>query len=265
MQIVDAHAHIASWPTLKRTKLLIRASMKKYGVEFTLVSSVDPAEFPSVREDEAPNLSTLEGLKQVVEMCKKTPKQIGAAVWFRVHDEDGPSPALRKYIQKNRKYIYALKFHPWDEKAKISDPCCEKWIQYARELDLPILVHTAEDEYSDVLFLEEAAKKNPDLRFVAAHMQLISDNQKALEVLRRTPNIYADTAWVKMEIADEVLRTIGEDRIFFGTDNPIDGIDTLANPMYRDYYENKTKLPPRLHRKLMRENAIAFYRLPLDK
>jgi hypothetical protein len=36
----------------------------------------------------------------------------------------------------------------------------------------------------------------------------------------------------------------------FGSDNPIDGLDTLGNPIYEAYLRNKVKLPGRLYHNL---------------
>jgi uncharacterized protein len=94
-------------------------------------------------------------------------------------------------------------------------------------------------------------------------MQLNSDNQAAIRVLKEHPNVYGDTAWVDMKIAKKVLQEIGEDRMLFGTDNPIDGVDTLANPLYQSYFKNKVKLPGKLYHNLMYRNALAFYHIPL--
>ena len=65
-----------------------------------------------------------------------------------------------------------------------------------------------------------------------------------------------------MATAKKVLRHIGEKRILFGTDNPVDGAETLSNPMYQAYFHNKVKLPSRQFHDLMARNAIDVYRLP---
>lgn len=231
--------------------------MKKYHISYSLVSNCDAAERTSVGR--LVNKDTLKALKETVSFVKKDPEHLGALVWFRGREKI--TPELLDYIEKNKKYIHGLKFHPWCAKLKINAKTVRPWIELARKLDYPILVHTATDCWSDIKYLKLVADEYKDVKFVAAHMQLMSDNKAALKVLKTTPNVYADTAWVDMKIAAKVMKTIGEDRIMFGTDNPIDGLDTLNNPMYEDYFTNKAKLSPRQMKKLMADNAISLYRL----
>jgi predicted TIM-barrel fold metal-dependent hydrolase len=100
---------------------------------------------------------------------------------------------------------------------------------------------------------------------VAAHCQLCSDNSAAFEVMKTTPNIYGDTAWVNMKFARKILTKIGPDRIMFGTDNPIDGVDTLGNPMYHDYFVNRLRLPAHVYHNLMARNAMKVFGIHLKK
>ncbi len=263
MQAIDAHTHIYSKPTLKQSEDELLSSMKKYGIAFSLVSNCDASEFSSGCSEKVKNTTTLKCLQQVIRLVKKKPSQLGAAIWIRPVREKGPSKELKQYVKENRALIYALKYHPYCERTPISSPLLEPWLRWAEEENLPIIVHTAEDEWSDVAFLMEVALKHPRLKFIAAHMQLCSDNSKGFAAISQINNIYGDTAWVKMKIAAKVLRQIGPDRIMFGTDNPIDGLDTLNNPIYQEYFSNHARLSRTLYENLMRNNAISFFQLPL--
>ena len=263
MQIIDAHAHIYSKPTLRQSEEEVLLSMKRYGIAFSLISNCDAAEYASGVSPKAKNTTTLKCLNQVLVFVRRNPSKLGAAVWIRPVKENGPSEELKECVRKNRQFIYALKFHPYCEQTPISSPLCEPWLRWAEEEDFPIIVHTAEDEWSDISHLVEAAKKHPSLRFVAAHLQLCSDNSKGIAALYSAPNIYGDTAWVPMKVAAKILRQIGSDRVMFGTDNPIDGADTLSNPMYQDYFANRSRLSKALYENLMENNAISFFRLRL--
>ncbi len=263
MQVIDAHAHIYSKPTLRQSEEELLSSMRRYGIAFSLVSNCDAAEYPSGVSEKAKGTTTLLSLKRVVNFVKRKPSQLGAAIWIRPVKEKGPSSELKEYVKENRKFIYALKYHPHCERTPISSPLLEPWLAWAEEENLPLIVHTAEDEWSDVDFLVKVALKHPNLKFVAAHLQLCSDNRKGFAAISKTSNIYGDTAWVKMKVSAKVLRQIGPDRMMFGTDNPIDGADTLDNPLYREYFSNHARLNRTLYENLMGNNAIAFFQLPL--
>jgi len=260
--IIDSHAHIAHWPTIKESENLLMESNKKYLIGFTLVSDCDCAEYPSVDKYGIHQVSQLQGLRTVLKFVQKDPKSFGAMVWINPHHET-VTPELEKCIADNRQYIYGLKFHPYESHLRITSKNLKPYFELARRYDLPIQVHTAQDKYSDVYYLGLVAGEYPDLKFIAAHMQLVSDNHSALEVLKNHPNVYGDTAWVDIKIAKKVLMDIGEDRIMFGSDNPIDGLDTLGNPMYEAYLRNKVKLPGRLYHNLMYRNAQKLFKIPL--
>ena len=262
MPIIDAHAHIYSEPTLKETKTTLLKAMRKYGVSFSLVSNCDGAEFSSGAVSKVKKTTTLANLRKTVNFVKEHPSSLGAAIWIRPVKESAPSKELIAYIQENRKFIYAIKFHPYTERTRIDSPLLENWLSYAEKEGFPVLVHTAEDEYSSIEVLAKVAQSRQKIQFVAAHLQLLSDHQKAIEALKNTPNLYGDTAWVPMDVAAKILRKIGENRIVFGTDNPIDGLDTLDNPIYQDYFSNSSRLSKATYEKLMWRNAISLYGLP---
>ena len=132
---------------------------------------------------------------------------------------------------------------------------------------MPLLFHTAVDRASSILLLEKAAQSHPDLTFVAAHMELLSDNLEAIRVVKENPNVFGDTAWVKPQKALLAIQTFGPDKLMFGTDNHIDGVDTLAHPFYRTYRGRyfRKKIGNEAYAKLMYRNAIKIYRLPLKE
>ena len=262
MKIIDAHAHIGSFPTLASSKQLILSSMEKYGIAYSLVSNTDGAEFPSVGDLTPKNKPTLEILKQTVAFHLAHPNQIGALLWIRPQQEQ-PSQELIRYINTHRKDIVGMKFHPYEERLPIDDPRLKAWLDLAKRFRFPLLVHTAIDEYSSIKHLENVCLAYPDLNFVAAHMELCTDNLYCLETMRRCPNMYADCAWVPLDIAKRVLREIGLDRIMFGTDNPVDGAFTLANPLYREYFAPNNGLSGIEEEHLFCLNAQRFYNLPI--
>ena len=104
MKIIDAHAHIASWPSLKESERLILRSQEKYGVAFSLVSNCDGAEFPSIGDPTPKGKSTLACLKETLAFQSRNKERIGALMWIRPYEEK-PSEELVEYIKKNRKRI----------------------------------------------------------------------------------------------------------------------------------------------------------------
>jgi predicted TIM-barrel fold metal-dependent hydrolase len=105
------------------------------------------------------------------------------------------------------------------------------------------------------------ALKYPDLTFIAAHMELITDNEFAIKVVTEVPNIFGDTAWVKPDSTLKTISKAGIEKIMFGTDNPVDGYETLNHPFYKTYLGPgfKRKLGAAKYHRFMGINAAIIY------
>ena len=261
MDIVDAHAHLASWHSVPESEGNLLLGMERHGIATTLVSHADCTSFPGEAQAPVTPLSSVEGLSQVIAFARKHPGRIYGAAWFKPLVEPVPPEGFVRLIQENRDIVKALKFHPFCERVALDDPRVAPYIQLARELDLPILVHTAVDEDSAIYHFVNAAKANPDVRFVAAHLELCSDHRYAIEALTGIENAWCDTAWVDLSTALLAMEKLGPDRVFFGTDAPIDGAATLDNPMYQEYFRALYEDPSDLMQGLMGANARRFYGL----
>ena len=255
--IIDTHAHIGYWPTLTLTKLNLLKSINKYHISYTLIS-FDGTEF---KEDNISKKFTeqIEGSKKLLSFIKRH-KHTGMLVWVRPHTENNYEE-VDEFIKENIDYIHGIKFHPFCSRMKITNKKFIPYLDIARKYNLPILVHTAGDKFSQIKYLKEVALKNPDIIFVAAHMELETDHMHAIEVMVECKNIYADTAWVNMRTLRKLKKLNLMDRVMFGTDNPIDGEDTLNNPIYQDYFKNYIKLNRSDYNKVMYQNAMNIYKI----
>ena len=172
-----------------------------------------------------------------------------------------PGETRLDLIKKNLKYIKGLKMHPYCSRMRIDDKKVEPYLALAEELHLPILVHTAIDDYSSILHLETVAQRHPDLTFIAAHMELYTDHDCAIEVMKRNPNIYCDTAWVEMKDAARAIEEVGKERVLFGSDAPLDGETTLDEPIYQNYFSNSEGLDEESYALLMGGNAKRIFKI----
>lgn len=259
---IDIHAHIAHFPTLKKSEEMVLESQKIYGIRFSLISDCDASEYPSFLKYGYHHVSMFTALRRCVTLAKKYPDRIGVLFWVNPSKEE-ITPALLRYIEENKNLIYGMKVHPYESHIRMNDKRLLPFFELARKMHWPILVHTAKDEYSDIRYLAMAAKKNPDLLFIAAHLNLLEESKaRSVSYMKKLPNLYADTAWVKMKHAKTILEKVGPSRVFFGTDNPIDGLYTLSNPIYLEYFSNKEKLPEEEYRSLMGELAKKVFKLP---
>ncbi len=254
--IIDAHTHLGYWPTLSEAINDLVYSNEDFNISYSLIS-FDGTEFKDDSNRRARLVKQLEGSKKCLKFVKEH-KHFGMLVWIRPHLEKNYEE-IDNFISKHREYIHGLKFHPYCSRLRVSDPRLNPYFEIARKYNLPILVHTAVDTYSKIKYLEKVANKNKDLIFVAAHLELSSDNKEALQALKRCPNLYGDTAWVNPSSLFEAKKLGVFNKIMFGTDNPIDGYDTLNNPIYQDYLNNSMRLNRKDYDNLMYKLAMKIY------
>lgn len=262
--IIDCHTHIASWPSIRTSRRNILLSMKEYNISYSLVSDCDCSEFPSL-EDRYPvrQISQIQGLKECLSFAKRYPDKIGVLVWLNPHKEK-LTEEFKALIEKNLKYIHGFKFHPYESRMKITNKRLIPYLEYIKKLDMPLLVHTAKDEYSSIAELGKIAKKYPSVNFIAAHYELCTDDKRqAFNILKSNPNIYVDTAWVKANDVKKILRSISINKVCFGTDNPIDGRHTLDNEMHQEYFENTAHFTKEELEHIFYKNAKILYKIPL--
>lgn len=258
-KIIDAHAHLGYWPTLAKAKEMLIYSTNKNKVNFTLFS-FDGTEVSGEHKNKI--VPQIEGSKKALSFVKKYPDRFGMLIRCRPRFEKNIQE-LDTFISKHREFIYGLKFHPYTSQLKITDPRNYPYFYLAKKYNLPILVHTANDKYSKLIYMDRVCKKFNDLTFIAAHCELLSDHLITIEVLKNNPNLYCDTAWVDMKFIKSLKANDLMDRVMFGTDNPIDGFETLDEQIYQDYFHNKIRLSNKDYQKLMYYNAKKVYKINL--
>ena len=91
-------------------------------------------------------------------------------------------------------------------------------IAVVRGLNVPLLLHTGEDDCCSAKLFEPLCLTNPDLTFILAHGRPITQTS---QVLSHCPNTFVDTAFMPVEDVLELVNNCLGDRVVFGTDTPI--------------------------------------------
>ena len=171
-------------------------------------------------------------------------------------------------FEENIQYIKAIKLHSYHSNTSILDEVMKPYIELAEKHHLPFIIHTGGCEKARCTHIAQAALKHPTIDFVMVHLDLGSDHKEALDALGMADNLYGDTTWVPMEVTLEVVKRYGSHKIMFGSDGPIDGIDTyqtnnLNEPsMYLDYWHKLPKLISKADwENIMYKNAIKIFNL----
>lgn len=243
--IIDTHVHITNMIGFNMTEEMIIQMMDKYCIDYCIVSNGDAVEYG---HDLKPiplelQVSQSDAFKRAIRFARKYPDKIGIMPWIKPATESADKE-LDNLISDNLDIVKGIKVHPYHSKTFFDAECMEGYIELARKYGLPVVSHTGGCDEAEPIHVYNMAKKHGDVNFVMAHMGLGSDNREAVELMAKADNLYADTTWVPMSTAVEVIKRYGSSRIVFGSDSPIDGIDTYDhNPkgeksMYQDYFNN---------------------------
>lgn len=267
--LIDSHVHFGSILNFKLPKKTVLLAMEKYSVAKAIVSSCQGAEFDDkqIAIPEKKQIPMIASAKETIDFAKDNPGKIYAAIWVKPHFEQ-PSPELEYLLKVHHNIVKAIKIHPFHSAISFSDPRVESYIQLAQLLKLPVITHTAADEFSACRHVYDIAKKYPDVKFIMAHMGLGTDNQEAIELCSKLPNLYSDTAWVPVENAIKFIKKCGSEKLLFGSDMPIDGLDTYTQnkwgqpSMYREYFNGlETQIPSMDFENIMWKNAENLFNL----
>lgn len=242
--IIDAHVHIGGGPVeFDMPEAIVLESMDKYHIDVCLVSNADSGEYGHdlTLLPEEVQIDQKTSLKRIIDFAKENEGKIFAGFWCKPHHElvDGE---IDKMIAENRKYLVFLKVHPYHSNLAFDDDKMIPYLDLAVKYNLPVVVHTGNSYNDSPERVCAMAKKYPQLKFIMAHMGLGTDNQLAIDLMAEADNLYADTAWVPVSTTVEVIKKYGSKRVMFGTDSPIDGVDTYycnkeGEPsLYRQYF-----------------------------
>ena len=267
--IIDTHVHIGKSLDFDLKEKEVIYSMDRYNIDFSLVSSIEAAEFDHLGKPvpEEYQKSQNQIFRETLDFAARYPERIGAVPWLKIHSEL-PDKEFIDLLEKNRHLVYALKLHPFHSRTAPDDPRLEPVYELAKEYKLPIVSHTGGCEEAASIHLFNAAMHHPDVNFVMVHMDLGTNNSEALELLGMAGNLYGDTTWVPVSTTLKAIELYGSGRMVFGSDNPIDGPDTYLHnrkgdrSLYQQYFnELRAVLSPWDYENIMYRNAARLFNI----
>lgn len=268
--IIDSHVHIGgSAVGFHMTSSMVLESMNKYHIDISIVSNGDAVEFDHNQNPIPKHLQVNQNdaLKQVIQFARSNPKRIYCGFWCKPFGET-ISSETKQLIKKNRDVVVALKVHPLHSNLAFDHEKMIPYLELAKEFSLPVIIHTGKGYNDSPQRVKNMALQYPMLTFIMAHMGLGTDNQLALSVMEEAPNLYADTTWVPVSTTLEAIKKYGSQRVVFGSDNPIDGVDTyFCNPkgepsLYQEYFNSlKAQLSIEDYENLMWRTAKNIFQI----
>ncbi len=207
MKKIDAHAHIGSfggWANVAISAKELIGQMDDYEIEKTILCGTG-----STDNDET------------AKAVKAYRNRFMGIVFVNPCDGQKAVEDIFHYVREEG--FCGIKLHPLQHAyvadAEILDPVMEA----ARQLDIPVFIHSGHPPYSLPWSIALLAERFPDVTVVMIHMGhghgVYID--AALKMARRYPNIYLEMSGMPMNSKiKEAYDTVGRDRIFFGTDAP---------------------------------------------
>lgn len=211
--IIDTHVHFGEALHFNMPQSNVIEAMDKYNISTAIVSNTHSSECDFDQKLLPPSLQTsmIESAIEAIKFAKDYPKKIYAAIWVKPLQEK-PSAELFQLIKQNKNFVKAIKFHPFHSSIPFDDPKCEEFIQMAKELNLPVITHSANDRCSECKRVLNMAKKYPSVSFVMAHMGLGTNNEAAIQMCRQQENLFGDTAWVPFENTIKFIKDVGSEK-----------------------------------------------------
>ena len=91
-------------------------------------------------------------------------------------------------------------------------------------------------------------------------MGLGTDHKNSFKYISKLDNLYGDTTWVSYTDVIEAVKFCGSEKILFGTDNPVDGKDTLK--AYQPTFSNlKNILKNEDYENVMYKNTKRLFKI----
>lgn len=244
----DAHIHIGQFYDIYTSPAEMNSFLKDVGVEAVAFSSTTTCE---------ENYSKV--LDEVTEFCELFGRLCIPILWVT------PSLLKDSYLLEKFKCNVnwkCLKVHPqlspkeWNAKSDNYTLVLE----LAKQLNVPILIHTGVVQNCHPLQLESLFRANRKQTFIMAHGRPFNE---ALYIMQKYDNVYVDTAFMLNENIVNLVELGLADRILWGTDYPI--IKFYERDInYYNYYKQllfdlKEKIRNEDYSKITELNFLSLY------
>lgn len=268
---IDTHVHSGSMLNFNMPEETVLKAMDKYNIDIAIVSNCQATECDHKQNllPQEVQIPQIVCAQNTIKFARENPGKIFSAIWVKPQQET-VDEQLENLIKDNLDIIKAIKIHSYHSAVQFDGKRVEPYLQLAEKYNLPVICHTGNSDTDCVERVYNAAKKFKNVNFVMAHMGLGTDNSQAMKLIKKLPNLYGDTTWVPMENTIKFVKKIGSHKIMFGSDMPIDGVDTYAkNPfgqpsMYQDYFNQLPNLISKEdYENIMWKTAVYLFKLPV--
>lgn len=219
--LIDTHIHTGIFHHNNFSPEYVASLMDVIGVDYYAVSSTTICiENYDLVLDEINTLQQLHK-ERVLPIMWITPEGLRGNVWRLIDSK------IRWRCLKVHPYLNP---DAWDSSGK----CFVEVLAIARELCLPILIHTGNDSSCCSQRFESLFESNKDVIFILAHGRPIDQALKAI----RLENVYSDSAFMPISDIQKIITSGLSDKLLWGTDMCIPK-HFYPNIKLQTYYKSK--------------------------
>lgn len=167
------------------------------------------------------------------------------------------------YLESNIAWK-CVKIHPFLHRGvwESSDSRMIEVVEIAKELDLPLLIHTGNDKCCNAGRYEPIIKKYPEVTFILAHGR---PAEESISLMNRYENVYVDSAFMDIE---EMLYIVDHGRVdhfLWGSDMCIPKYFS-PDLNYVEYYNGilkqlREKISPDIYNLITYKNAMNLFKV----
>ena len=257
--MIDSHLHFGGIGKFNMSQDMLLTALDKYEINFGIVSNIEGCEFDSNLIPEKEQVQQLEVNRRTLDLVKVHPNKLRGQFWIKPYQE-GFNYEVEEFILNNRDYFVGLKVHPYHSNLALTDRKCQPYLEFANQYGLSVAVHTADDENSRPYHVYQMAQKYKEVDFIMVHLGLGTDNSQAIKYVAQQENLYGDTTWVSYDHVTKAIEKCGAHKILFGTDSPIDGVDTYQK--YEQFLEAENNTwPQEVQEQVFNANAKKIFNL----
>lgn len=220
--IVDSHIHVGQFKDEYYSPFFVSELMSLLDVDYYAVSSTSMCEEDYIKVTAELQEIINIGESKILPVMWITPEGLkGNIAWFLESD-------IHWRCLKVHPFLHPNDWDPDGEQFK-------EVIDIARELNLPLLIHTGDETCCQCGRYESLIDSNQDINFILAHGRPIL---QAIPILKRYPNAYADSAFMPVEDMQKLMQLGLSHKLLWGTDMCIPH-HFYPNENLSDYYQRK--------------------------
>lgn len=209
----DAHAHIGhfgGWANVTMTPENMIKDMATYDIEKSIICHRDNSE--------------------TINAITRFPKELAGIAWLSPFDGEAAVNELETLVKKHQ--FQGLKLHPLFSAFTANDPVVYPLMDKARELSIPVFIHSGHPPFSLPWSIAQLAEVYNDVPIVMVHMGHGHGIyiQAAIDMAMKYDNIWLETSGMPMHTkVKEAYERVGAERIFWGSDAPFHdyGVEAL--------------------------------------